>query len=197
MSNNNQNQNRKPSETEASVPGNQTYRVEVNPGRGRTYLWPPMQEKLRGRWSFAEMPLTDANEDISKLSRVAPVIPGLVIEVDLTASEVAILDPLEFDPDGRRILKEIRQVMKGFSVLSFHTDPWPARRWTVAKDDPVTLKNWMYHLVRGVISGKLLPESRSADIPTIAEVERMPGKFDVQPFSSKPMSQRLKAKVHS
>ena len=131
---------RKPSQTIGEVT------IEIAGPINENVLFPPLQERMRGRWEKRKLPLGDTGE-IYKL----PDIPGLYIRVDPRSKTLQMIDPLGL-PENADLMKEIARKYKEIaglgSDLSGDKRPREGVRKVVKNDDEVaTWLYWMWRLV--------------------------------------------------
>ena len=155
----------------------EAHTVEVANVTNSGHVWPFTQETLRGRWDFqktAHRNISMDAEGMKRLAREVGSIPGLFIQVDDEQWKGRIFDPLKETPEGQKIWDKCNSVFK----LYGHEFEESKLHKTVERDlSADELKHWLEKMVQGVQSGNLEVVAGSAELPTPAEVLKMPGRI--------------------
>jgi hypothetical protein len=120
--------------------------VEIADPLNRQVLFGPNQERLRGRWDPHNLMLGDTS---SVGLMQMPVIPGVLVALDLREKRGSITDPLAA-PENARLLAQ---------TSNFHRELWkqaisprPSVVQEEMSDDDVA--TWLYWIMRVVIAGQ-------------------------------------------
>lgn len=161
------------------------FEVEIAGPENEEWLFPPTQERLRGRYDALNVSHLDPGERLRALHKIAPSIPGLYLRVDTRKKTVAIVDPLRETDEGRRLWDAIKSQVSMIDSSS-NIEPWKTRlielRDSEGCDD--TLKNWMHWIARGIGDGICRATSRSDKWPTLSEIKSMPGRRKIDPSNN-------------
>lgn len=155
---------------------------EVVLPQNRNLIFAPTGAKLRGRWDFSKVLSQNLGEDLRKIVHELPIIPGLWIEIHAKERWVRICDPLEVTEEGRRLHEKMKTLFARIPrLVGSGVGVYQEEKSTDVSD--TTLKNWLYHTTRLVLSGKLLVNPHSCPFPRLEEINKLPGLIDTQPFS--------------
>lgn len=164
--------------------------AEVASKRNNSLWHGPTTEKLRGRWSAANVARQDMHQALREMSEI-PVIPGIRIVIDFEKRECRLEDPLRTTEAGQKIWEQVRTVLHHWKgMLGPHgMEPMETRVYPNATDDE--LKNWLYWLRRDVDAGSvefLSNESTVKELPPLDRIRAMPGRRVKAPFDSRPLT---------
>ena len=156
-----------------SVEGYRTTEVafEFGGSRNQQFLFAPFGERLRGRWTTANM-----NGESSIGFSAMPDIPGQAVAVDLSNKSVRIVDPLGFD-ENERILSEANNVKAAYFGTSRPKDT--SEFTDLATED---LKSVLWALLDAVDAGDARLVHGAA--PTREDVLGLPGRLRLRYFDS-------------
>ena len=136
--------------------------VEVDNGQNDTLLWNPSQEKLRGRWSWFNIPRGQGSE---RGLGSMPDIPGMHIQISPSARTARIYDPLS-QPEHAARLQEINTIHE--AIWSQTIRPVPESKIESLDDD--AMATWLYWLIRGVKAKHLVV--RQGRVPKVEDLVR-------------------------
>jgi hypothetical protein len=186
---------RTPAQTERTQPERRSWNeatVEVWGDLCRNAMFPPTQERVRGRWDPHEMPPGDVSS-VGLLQM--PVIPGMYVRVNVREKKAAVVDPLSF-PENRALLDKVSESHHSLFQKRV-TSVDPVVRENMNDDDLASWVYWMMRLVQGgsarLIKGELpatedevqkaFPRGkiRKDYFNTLAAVERLQGQQAATP----------------
>lgn len=161
-----------------------TYSVEIAGSKNEYVKFAPTKERLRGRWDFRNTAHKDLSETLKHISRVAPVIPGIILSLDTTKRIARRVDPLIETETGRKIMGDIN------SVLRRHTQEFGGEKHgletavhnELSDDD---MKEWGYYMRQMIDSGYAQYVPGSAELPPIDDIrKKWLGKRRKDPFAN-------------
>lgn len=131
--------------------------IEVVADANENVFFPPLQDRLRGRWDTRKLPIGDTSAD--GLLRM-PTIPGLYLRVDPRTKTVEMSDPLAL-PQNARLLAEVSQVCESIPGLGNRVRPRQGFTKQLKTDDEVA--TWLYWLWR-LTSQRMAEKVRGIDL---------------------------------
>lgn len=157
--------------------------VEVATPHLNSYLFPINQRLLRGRWDREKFPRGMVTSD--EFNAMPNPLPGMMIEFDSTKRQARIFDVLADDSSAvKAILKKIEEVIKASGVAD-RAKSGPDREDVFAELEENDLKSWCYH-VRRMLDNNCC-QVRKGEVPTMKEIEAMPGLVLKSTFDSSPL----------
>lgn len=157
-------------------------------GHNNRWMFPPTQERLRGRWNWAEVQHLSISEAYRQHASQVPVIPGICIVLDTDAASGTIFDPLKEDEKGQEVWRKLQLVEKAAGNPSGLSKPKDIVTQSDLDEDAI--KEWLYWIVRGVEAGHARLMDGSAPLPNLRDVKAMPGKRQADPLRKTPFSEK-------
>lgn len=108
-------------------------------------MFPPLQERMRGRWDPHNLPL---GMSMSAELRVVPTIPGVRVRVNTRKMTGELIEPLSFK-ENEGLANEVKKRTKAMSGVAH------GPREEYKRDlDEVEMKSWLYWMWRHVKCGQ-------------------------------------------
>jgi hypothetical protein len=173
------------------------YVIEVNGEHNETLIFPPIRQRVRGRWSASRTAHRDKSGSHAQkqIALKTPEIPGQFIEVDTTEKTGRIIETLA-DTEGGALmwetnLKPIIEANKGEMANCGTRLP----ETQVFKLDADAIKLWLFHMRTAVDTGVAGVVSKlSNQLPSIEDIQALPGKRKSDPMNSGPREEKLKGR---
>lgn len=147
------------------------YSIEVA-GPGNEYtVFIPTKTRLRGRWDFRNTSHRRPSEELGELSRVAPVIPGILISLDTTTRKGQHVDPLKETDGGRKVLASVNAVQRRYSpVGEGDKKAYETQIFEELTNDQI--KEWMFYM-RSLVDQNLAQYvPGSTELPDIQTIRK-------------------------
>lgn len=158
--------------------------IEFGDDHNRQAMFPPLQERMRGRWDPHKLPLGMV---LSEKLRSVPVIPGVRVRVNTRKMTGELIDPLSL-PENAALAAEVRTQTKAMTGQA-HGPRDGAKRDL----DEIEMKSWLYWCWRHVRCGQAFLTPTSDKLLTEDELNlAMPSVrirkdyFDVMAFQEQP-----------
>ena len=161
------------------------FEVEIASKGNNEWLFPPTQERLRGRWDALNVAHLEPGERLRALHQIAPVIPGIRICIDMDNKILSIYDPLRETEEGQRIWENIKDRVKAIDS-SGNIELMKRRDLSLVEFDHPrnALKDWMFWCRRGINEGICEPTKESAEWPTLESIRNSEGRRRIDPSNS-------------
>lgn len=155
--------------------------IEFGDARNRVMLWGPTQEKLRGHWLRANLNGDELVEPFVKM----PDMPGQRVVLNYGRRVAVIYDPLGLKENADAAARISAIIYEHYRVKS-----GPAGAVERKEMDADDLKTWLYGMSRAV-EGKKAKVTKGS-LPTLAEVETLPGRTRMEYFNNSYRACRFK-----
>ena len=152
--------------------------IEIADECNRSVTFHPLQQKLRGRWDAQNVSYKRAHQALTMLPTM---IPGIQIVIDTNRKTRGYIDPLG-KPENSEIIEKIKAARREQSGICPGHNPWPAVKFEKSTENE--LKTWLYWMRRLVDSEKAIIIGPSDSLPTMDEIESMPGDIHVGQFNT-------------
>jgi hypothetical protein len=161
-----------------------TYSVEISGSKNEYVTFAPTRERLRGRWDFRNVSHKDLSDTLKHISRVAPVIPGIVLTLDTTKRLAKRIDPLVETESGRKIMADINSVLRRYQQeFGGEKRGMDASVQEEMSDD--NMKEWAYYMRQMIDSGFAQYVPGSTELPKLDEIRKnWVGKRRESPFGN-------------
>ena len=153
-------------------------KIEISDKCNRNVMFHPLQQKLRGRWDAQNVSYKRAHQALAQLPTV---IPGIQVIIDTNRKTRGYMDPLS-NSEHAETVEKIKMAREQVSGISPGHNPWPAVKFENSTHNE--LKTWMYWMRRLVDSKKAIIIGNADSLPTMADIESMPGDIFVGQFNS-------------
>ena len=154
--------------------------IEVDNRGNSPVIFAPLQERLTCRWNFTNTLNRSISADAKGMRGLAMEfrdgIPGQCVQVDIEAFVGRVFYPQSLDKDLRRRVQAIYKAHP--ATLGPVPDFGDPREFKLGPDD---MKEWLYAMSRMVETGLAVCVAGSGEMPTVAEVLKMPGKIEADP----------------
>jgi hypothetical protein len=145
-------------------------------------------QRLRGRWDYAATMNRDKSSGHKRLALAAPVIPGIIVELDTDKKTGTVMDSLSETPEGRAVFGRISSVIEQFPIeFDGEMKPWPKAVSELSVD---AVKDWA-HLMVSLVNQGYARNLRPQGMPTLETIAKWPGKRLRDPNNSGRQEQEL------
>ena len=161
--------------------------IEIATDRNNSVLFPPTKTKLRGRQDRNNWTPDERSRKIENF----PTIPGMRIKLEWRGGKGTgtIYDPLS---KNKEELERLQTVVRG--VLNMECGAEQDQEWSLTETGVKTWLYWMRRLMDGApvqtnrftgrTSGGPFAVEYEGRVPTLEEIEKMPGKIEKSQFAS-------------
>ena len=153
-------------------------KIEIADECNRSVVFHPLQQKLRGRWDAQNVSYKRAHQALAQLPNV---IPGIQVIIDTNRKTRGYIDPLA-NSEHEETVEKIRVAREQVSGISPGHNPWPPVKFENSTHNE--LKTWMYWMRRLVDNKQAIIIGNTDSLPTMADIESMPGEIFVGQFNS-------------
>lgn len=151
------------------------YTIEfVNDGNSG-HIWAPSNERIRGRFSFANVAHRDIGSDaLKEMSRSIRFVPGQYVQIDTEQFIGRVIDPLGETRDGKETWDKIDTIIRRH--IGEFGSPMKPIPLTEVKLSVNQMKEWLYEMARCIETGKAQVVPGSDEILTVEQARKVPGK---------------------
>lgn len=158
------------------------FTIEIAGNISQNVMNPITRNRLRGRWSAAQVYKIARHQDDDRPVGVKPLpdeIPGMRITVDTARGFISVTDPLNdmSDPVNADIVGNLKKMGRRNSAIG--TGPTPNSR--INSPSPSMVKAYTYWCRRWVDSKQAV--IRSGSLPTVPEINKLPGDVNYHPYT--------------
>jgi len=149
--------------------------IELADAHNSYHTWGPTQERYRGRWLNANVPSQQKDQD-GVVDAIGD-IPGIRIAVDVSRKRAVIFDALGL-PEYADLLEKLTKVWK----RARNEDCKPDKSTIKENMSDSDVKSWLRGMRIKLDNNQAI--EISGRVPTLEEIERLPGKTRIEYFNS-------------
>ena len=156
------------------------YAIEIASSGNDSIIFNPLGIRLRGRFDSKNTAIKKNLDFQRTLFSLVPIVPGIIIELDISKKEGRTLDPLKETEQGRAILEKINALFERNSALTGgKKKAWETSTYKLNTD---SVKEWAFHMRNLVDGGYAIVVPNSSPLPESEEIAAgWPGKMRRDP----------------
>lgn len=159
------------------------YCIEIAGKQNEQAKFSPTGDKLRGRWTASNVAHRDKGEAMKAMSRIE-AIPGQYVELDTNKKQGRIFDPLSETPEGKRIWKEVEDVLRRFQSVFGGRKRLETPK-VVSELSADQVKTWAFHMRTLIDTGMARYVAGSDELPDVQTIRhKWPGRRMTDPLAT-------------